>query len=168
MHIETPRLIIRDFTLEDIQSLYTILSDKEVMHFSLNGPYSFEKTERFVKDCMNAYSKLGYAQYAVVLKESNELMGYCGFFIQIIDEQRESELAYRLAKKFWQTGFGSEAAKACRDYGFKTLKLKRLIACIEPKNIASIRVAEKVGMHLEKNIHFHGVPIFIYAMENKV
>ncbi len=163
MIIKTSRLTIRDFHIDDVSALYPILSDEDVMHFSLSGPFSEEKTKTFVQWCINSYQKIGFAQYAVL--HSEKLIGYCGFFTFSIQNRSEIELAYRLAKPYWSQGYASEAAKACRDYAFNQLNIKRLISCIDPSNIASIRVAEKTGMVLEQSTHYEGVPILIYSIE---
>lgn len=85
----------------------------------------------------------------------------------MINNKQEIELSYRLARSYWGQGLGSEAAQACRDYAFTQLKLKRLISIIEPRNVASIRVAEKAGLILEQKLTLHDLPVLIYAIEHK-
>ena len=63
-------------------------------------------------------------------------------------------------------GLATEAARASRDYGFKNVGLRRLISIIESDNVASIRVAEKMGMTLEKRAFFHKIPVLIYSVAN--
>ena len=72
------------------------------------------------------------------------------------------EISYRMRRDCWGTGLATEAARACRDYGFKKAGLRRLISIIELENAASIRVAEKTGMTLEKSASFHGVPVLMF------
>lgn len=164
MLIETPRLIIREFTVDDVDSLFEVFSDPDVMHFSINGPLTRFETQQFINRCVEAYPKLGYSQYAVVLKDTNKLIGHCGFFDQTIDKQVDVELGYRYAKAYWGKGLATEAARACKDYGFSQLKLNRLISIIDPGNLASIKVAEKTGLKFEKKSKFHGTPVFIYSI----
>ncbi len=101
MIYETARLIIRKFTTRDLKKLHAILSDKEVMLYSLHGPYSLEQTDTFLKGTLNSYDSRGYAQYAVILKDSKELIGFCGFFSPhtarrvvdtVMDGQKEDSL----------------------------------------------------------------------------
>lgn len=164
MICETNRLIIRKFTTRDLNKLHAILSDAQVMLYSLHGPYSLEQTDTFLKGTLNAYNSRGYAQYAVILKDSKELIGFCGFFNQEIDGIIEMELGYRFSIKHWGQGYASEAAIACRDYAFSTLGAKKLISIIEPNNIASIKVAEKAGLSFDKTTSYHQIPVLIYSI----
>ena len=94
-------------------------------------------------------------------------MGYCGlFFFPDIDGQAEVEIGYRLARAVWGKGYATEAAQAVRNFAFTTLDIKRLIAMIDPSNIASIRVAKKIGMHYEKDVMFEGYdhPDHVYVV----
>jgi len=68
----------------------------------------------------------------------------------------------------WGKGLATEAARACRDHGFKKAGLRRLISIIESENAASIRVAEKMGMTLEERASFHGIPVLIYSIANLI
>jgi ribosomal-protein-alanine N-acetyltransferase len=78
--------------------------------------------------------------------------------------QAEVEIGYRLARCAWGQGFATEAAAAVRDYGFGTLCLSRLISIIDPRNVASIRVAEKTGLKYEKDVIFQGFADRVYAI----
>ncbi|MSR60370.1 MAG: N-acetyltransferase [Planctomycetaceae bacterium] len=81
------------------------------------------------------------------------MTGYCGVFqYPDVGRQPETEIGYRLARPHWGRGYATEAARALRDYGFGTLSLARLIALIDPRNAASIRVAEKIGLRYEKDV----------------
>jgi RimJ/RimL family protein N-acetyltransferase len=92
------------------------------------------------------------------------LIGYCGFFSQIVDDVEEIELGYRLHPDHWGQGLATEAARAVRDYGFDDLKLPRLISLIHPNNVASRRVAEKNGMTPEKETVFRCFPTIVYSI----
>ena len=82
----------------------------------------------------------------------------------MIDNQKEYEIGYRFVREYWGQGLASEAAIACRDYGFKKLNLNRLISIIEKENTDSIKVAKKVGMILEKESCFHSIQVEIYSL----
>jgi ribosomal-protein-alanine N-acetyltransferase len=75
------------------------------------------------------------------------------------------EIGYLFLRKLWGQGLATEAARACRDYGFNQLGYRRLISLIGPANLASRRVAEKVGMTLEKEIIKWNMPICVYAIQ---
>jgi RimJ/RimL family protein N-acetyltransferase len=88
-----------------------------------------------------------------VSKTHSAVLGYCGLFhFPDIDGQPEIEIGYRLSRSFWRQGYATEAVLAVRDYGFNVLCLPRLVALIDPQNVASIRVAEKVGTKYEKDV----------------
>jgi RimJ/RimL family protein N-acetyltransferase len=96
------------------------------------------------------------------------LVGYCGFFHQIVDEIEEIEIGYRLHPAYWDQGLATEAATAVRDHAFRDLKLPRVISLIHPDNIASRRVAEKIGMTHEKETVFRGFPTIVFAISRGV
>jgi len=88
------------------------------------------------------------------------------FFFPDINGQAEVEIGYRLARSTWDQGYATEAAKAVCDYAFTMLGIKRLIAMIDPSNVSSIRVAEKIGMHYEKDVMLEGYshPDHVYVI----
>ncbi len=162
--IETQRLMIREFSLEDLDVVAALLSSKEVMQFSVHGPLSRAKSEAFLEGCINGYRQQGYSLYAVIRKDTNHFIGYCGFYLPIVNGKQEIELGYRLTVDAWGQGFATESARACKDYGFNELKFTRLISLIDPENIASIKVAEKVGLTLEEKTTFHDHDVLVYSM----
>jgi RimJ/RimL family protein N-acetyltransferase len=165
---ETERLILREFTIGDLDDMAALFADPEVMRFSL-GTKSREQTERWIRGCQEDYSpeRWGFGLWAVVLEQSSDLIGFCGLSrFDDIDGQPEVEVGYRLARRFWGQGLATEAALATRDYAFQTLGLTRLISIIEPANSASVRVAEKTGMTLEKELVKWDRPVSIYVIHN--
>lgn len=164
---ETPRLILRKFTERDAESVFTFRSDPEVMRFSIKGPETLADIQtKFLPSSFKRYSRDGFGQWAVVRKSDGLCIGECGICVQEIDGQKEYEICYRLRRDCWGIGLATEAARACRDYGFKQAGLRRLISIIESENAASIRVAEKMGMTREKRATFHNIPVLIYSMAN--
>lgn len=162
---ETPRLLLRKITYDDAEPLLQILGDPEVMKFSVLGVDDESGVRKFIDVTLKRYERDGIAQWAVIEKQTNAFIGECGIAVQMIDGQKEYEIGYRFNRKFWRKGFATEAAIACRDYGFNQLRLTRLISIIEKENIASIGVAKKVGMTLEKESVFHNIPVQIYSLE---
>ena len=163
---ETPRLVLRKVVQEDASALFEILGDSEVMRFSIHGPETPEGVQKFLDATFKRYSRDGFGQWAVIEKASGNLIGECGISVQIIDDTKEYEIGYRFSRQSWGQGMATEAAIACRDFGFTKLKLEKLISLIEAENHQSIRVAEKVGMKLEKESVFHGIPVRIYVLKN--
>jgi ribosomal-protein-alanine N-acetyltransferase len=165
---ETDRLILRHFHIFDAEAMDSVFSDPEVM---LYGPGI--QTQLWVRDwlrgCLENYQKLGFGPWAVVEKSCSTVIGYAGLFrFPDIDGQTEIEVGYRLRQSHWSQGFATEAVMAILKYAFDVLCLPRLIALIDPQNRASIRVAEKVGMHFEKEVMLEGYthPDHLYSIRN--
>jgi [ribosomal protein S5]-alanine N-acetyltransferase len=163
--LESPRLILRKFTSSDLGSILKVIGDPEVMKFSTTGPEDEHGGRKFLEACMRRYERDSIGQWAVILKETGQLIGECGISVQLVDGLKEFEISYRILRSLWGMGLGSEAAIACRDYGFDSLGLKRMISIIESENKPSIRVAQKMGMVLEKKSLFSNIPVEIYVTE---
>jgi RimJ/RimL family protein N-acetyltransferase len=134
--LETNRLILRHQILEDLDSLWALYNNPDIVRYIPDAP-------RHPK-----HPELGL--WATIHKETNKFIGRCGLLPWTIDEQNELEVAYLIDKEYWGQGLGTEAAQAILDYGFEKLNLSRLICLIDKENLASIRVAEKIGMSFEK------------------
>jgi len=149
---ETERLLLRNFHIGDTAAMREVLCDPEVMTFS-GGVKAPEEVEGWIENCNHNCSTLGFGLWAVVMKDTKEVIGYCGLTrFQDIDGKPETEIGFRLARKFWFHGYAMEIAKAVRDHAFGVLSIPRLIALVDPANTASIRVVEKIGMTYEKDV----------------
>lgn len=162
--IETPRLTLRYITVRDANALVPILSDAEVMRYSIVGVHTHKQIRQFIEQRLLSYLERGFGLYALVHKQNKELIGYCGFFIQSIDEHKEVEVGYRLAQKYWGLGLATEAGQAVIQYGQERFNFKRFICLIDPANVRSIRVATKLGMKREKETIYHGIDVSMYSL----
>jgi [ribosomal protein S5]-alanine N-acetyltransferase len=163
MILETSRLILRPFAADDLDRIAELMANKDFMRFSM-GPMTHEQTQRFV-DKVIAWDRDGLpSQFAMIVRSSGALAGYCGFFHQEVDGVNEIEIGYRLQRDFWNRGLTTEAARAVRNHGFRDLKLERVISLIHPDNQASRRIAEKNGMILERETTFKGFPTFVFTI----
>ena len=155
--------MLRHFVESDLDALTELTANPEFMRFS-SGPFSRKQTESFLFDRIIAPRRQGLpSQFAVIFREEARLIGYCGFFRQLVDQREEIEIGYRLHPDYWNRVLATESARAVRDYGFKVLQLPRLISLIHPENHASRRVTEKNGMELEKETLFRGYPTLVFA-----
>ena len=164
--LTTERLLLRHFDLQDAEPIYQVFGDVEVMRFS-DGLKTKAWVQNWLHLCLERYQNWGFGPYAAVEQGNQAVIGYCGLFaFPNIDGQAETEIGYRLARSAWGQGYATEAGRAVRDYAFDTLGVKRLIAMIDPSNLASIRVAEKIGMKYEKDIMLKGYthPDHIYVI----
>ena len=142
MILETPRLILRPFREEDIERFAELMANRDFMRFSL-GTCTREQTQGVLQKFFS-WTQAGLpSQFAVIFGRNNELIGYCGFLHQEVDERSEIEIGYRLHPDYWNRGLASEAAQGVRSHAFHDLGLSRVISLIHPDNIASPRGREK-------------------------
>lgn len=160
----TPRLTLRHFRPEDVGALTAVLSDPEVMRFSVTGPMTREQVQAMLERVYRSYTENGFGLWAVEHR-AGLMIGYCGLLAQEVDGRREVEIGYRLARNYWGSGLATEAALATRDHAFGPLGLRRLVSLVDPENIGSRRVAEKAGMRLVKTTFKWDMDIFVYALE---
>lgn len=153
MKIETDRLTIRSFLESDIPEYAAIVSDPEVTKFLGDGsPHSYEQAAADVNGYVRSEAKDGCARYAVVLRETGELLGFCGF-LKVNDE---IDFGWGYAQRAWGNGYATEAAAAVLDYGMNTLQLSGIIAGAAIENMGSVRVIQKIGMEFETSDEYRG------------
>jgi ribosomal-protein-alanine N-acetyltransferase len=109
----------------------------------------------------------GFSLWATIDRRSGRLIGRCGLLPQTLQDRREVEIAYMIARECWGLGFATEAAQAIRDHGFDALGFDRLVSIIHRDNLASRRVAEKTGLRPERMIQFMNHRCWLYAVESK-
>jgi len=163
--LETPHLLLRHLTLDDLRAVTALYGDPVVMTFR-GGIRSPEQAEQYLKGYLEEYSSIGYCFWAVVLRQSNTFIGLCGLLDQPdVGGQAEVEVAYTFVKEYWNQGLATEAAIACKAYGFQHLGRNRLVSTIDPDNLASQRVALKNGMVYERDyVAKNGRTMRIYAV----
>jgi ribosomal-protein-alanine N-acetyltransferase len=167
--IETERLALRHLTMDDLDALALIYRDPEVRKYFPEGTLTYEQTREELEWIIDVYyGQHGFGLWATTYKQTNEFIGRCGLLPWTIDGRSEVEVAYLLAKAYWGRGLGTEAARAILAYGFKQLHLSRLICLIDPANEASINVAVKIGMRLEREAQIDGKPTLVYSVVQPV
>jgi ribosomal-protein-alanine N-acetyltransferase len=163
MILKTPRLILRPFREKDVERFAELMANHDFMRFSI-GPCTHEQTQGVLQKFLS-WNQAGLpSQFAVIFRENNELIGYCGFLHQEVDGRNEIEIGYRLHPDHWNRGLASEAAQVVGDHAFRDLNLPKVISLIHPDNIASRRVAEKNGMKIERETVFRGFPTLVFAI----
>lgn len=145
--METERLLIRRITRKDMAALFAIMGKPEVMYAWEHG-FTKKDVRKWINRQLTRYRKDGFGYFAVILKESGNLIGQAGLMKSIINGNEAVELGYILDNAYWHNGYGTEAARACLEYAFEELGLKTVCCSIRPENVASIRVAERLGMTL--------------------
>jgi len=161
--IETPRLFLREFAPDDLDALVRVLCDRETMRFY---PMIFDEaaaTEWIARN-QQRYATHGHGLWAMDLKSTGEMIGDCGVTLQNVDGESLPEIGYHLRRDMWGQGFATEAARACRDYGFIQLRAEFLISLVRPENLPSCRVTERNGMKVWKETTHAGLPHLVYRV----
>lgn len=162
--LETERLKLRLFTLDDVQVMFDLNSDPEVIRYAeaTPAPDLQEARKRMEEGPLSDYEKHGYGRFAVEWKASGKVIGFCG--IKYLPEIDLPEIGYRYLKEYWGRGIGTEAARLCVDFARDDLNIEKLVALIVPENTASIRVAEKLGMSRGPLIHIYDTDAYQYEL----
>ena len=140
--LETERFRLREFHPDDAAVKYHLNADPEVIQYTGNKPFaSIEETRSFLERYED-YQKNGFGRWWCVSKSSDEIVGWCG----LKREDGEVDVGYRFFKKYWGQGIATETAKACVEFGFRSLNIDRIVGRALKANPASIRVLEKIGL----------------------
>lgn len=144
--LETERLQLREMLVSDRKALASILQDERVM-YAYNGAFDDEETDRWMQKQLQRYKEYGFGLWAVVKKDTGEMIGQCGITMQEYNGMQVPEIGYLFAYEYWHQGYATEAATACREYGFHVLRCDALYSIIRDTNRPSQRVAIRNGMH---------------------
>jgi len=170
--INTNRLTLTPHHLKYNNELHAILGNAATMQY-YPAPYSLEQCEAWIAKSKANFNESGTGMFAVLLKDTNEFIGQCGIQFLEIDGVTVPEIGYHINKSYWNKGYATEAAKACLAYGFNELNLREIFIHTYIKNIASQRVAEKLGMKklktYDKVLTNFGLvwPHVVYSMTEK-
>ena len=148
--IETTRLILREIISEDVDRIFLLDQNPEVMKYIGVKPVkTLEESEETIRNIRNQYTENGIARWAVIEKESNFLIGWSG--LKLLTKPLNGftnvyELGYRFLPEYWGKGYATEAGKAVVEYGFEKLKLDKIYACTDIENINSTYILkDKLG-----------------------
>ena len=146
--LETPRLLIRRLEPGDVDALAALWTDPEVTRY-IGGPRDAATVRANMEADAAAAAPPALDLWTVVEKASGRVVGNCGLLEKTVDGRPEVELAYVLARGAWGHGYATAAGAAVCKYAFEGLGLQRLVSLIDPPNAASLRVAARLGMHLQ-------------------
>lgn len=159
MRIETNRLIIRPYKQEDLMECFQLMQDKELFKYLDMEVMTLDKYKElftWIIRCYNvSFDKDFKYSFNVSLKESGTHIGWCGIGGLCFNHGIKS-IYYLIGKDYWGNGYASEASKALLDYGFNVMNLEEIVAIVQPENIASKRVIEKMGMKYQYTLN--GLP----------
>lgn len=169
--IETARLLLREWTLEDVEGFFALGSDARVMRFITGGrPLRRDEAEAFVARQIATERTQGWCRWALELRDSpeaaREIEGVVGFCGPGCTFAPDVEIGWWLRSELWGRGLATEAALAAAGYCFETIGFDRLISVIDPENSASRRVAEKIGFRPAGEIVHAGRALARYQRRN--
>jgi len=165
--IETDRLLIRPFSLFDIEPAYIMNLDPEVSKYTGDGGVvtKEEIERRIIEDVLGDYKKHGFGRLAVELKGENKFIGFTG--LKYLEDMDQVDLGFRFMKEYWGKGIATESAIACTRFGFDSLGLNKIIAMVLPENKNSIRVLKKVKFEFERDIIEDNQMARLYSLTNE-
>jgi len=167
--LETARLVLRAFTLDDLDALAESLADPEVMRYVGEGEAvgkTREQSERMLRELIAEYDRWGYGLWAMTTPDENggRPIGWSGLIEWELDGVTEVEVAYLLGRPYWGRGYATEAATAVRDYGIGPVGRTRLVSLVYPENEASLGVVRKIGMRYERDAEFFGKRLLLHSL----
>ena len=157
---------LKTYTEQDIDFLKRLLKNPHMVKYIGEGHIRNEdEIKQFLRWIFNHYEiNEHYGLKLLINKETGEKVGHAGIVPQIIEGEGVLEIGYWIDESHWHKGYATEAAKELRDLGLDHLKLKRMISLIQEGNIASEKVALRMGMEKEKQIVLNGKNVNVYAI----
>lgn len=162
--VQTQRMILRPLRSTDVLPMAQILGDPDVMRYSVRGVLSQAATAEFINWSIGSYALHGFGPWAVVETSTDALIGFCALNPENVEGAEEVEIGYRLARPFWGQGLATEIVRATLAYGFASLGLRSIIAIVQPANVASVRVIQKVGFSAFVYSQYHRLGVRIYRL----
>lgn len=162
--LEAVRVRLREYRQADLDELAAMFADEETMRF-YPRPKTRNEALAWIEWNQGLYAERGFGLWVMESIETSEFLGDCGLTPQTVEGVTDIEVGWHTKRASWNQGLTSEAALACRDLAFTRFGLRRLISIIDPENIASRRVAEKIGMREERIALHEDYPCVIYAIE---
>ena len=161
--LETERLILRMWRNADFEEYAELCADPEVMRFL--GGKVFDRTEawRQMASMIGHWYLRGYGIWAVEEKDSGRLAGRIGCINP--EGWPGFEVGWTLKREFWGKGYATEAARRSLEYAFNDLDKSHVISLIQAENVASIRVAERLGEKLEGTARVVGLDVLVYGID---
>jgi [ribosomal protein S5]-alanine N-acetyltransferase len=158
----TTRAVLRPFVVDDAPHAHPVFANKEVMRFAAGDPDAdLPATIRRLERYIEIQAEYGCFKWAVWERETGPYLGDAG--LTVVSETGEVELGYRLDRQHWGRGLATEVARAWLRHALDELNIPRIIAFADPRNLASVRVMEKIGMRFDREDHLAGMACIVYA-----
>jgi RimJ/RimL family protein N-acetyltransferase len=163
LRLSTERLDLRPLVPEDLDALAAMLGDPVGMA-SWPAPLTYEESREWIERNRARYEADGFGRCAVVWRETGELVGDAGLISTLVEGTPEIELGWVVRPDRWGRGIATEAGAAWRDFAFDVLRLTRIVSMIDEGNAASRRVADKLGMSLERPAMWGEDAMLMYSL----
>lgn len=172
-HIETERLILREFRESDVDGIYELDSNPNVHRYLGNKPITTRaEAQKTVEGVLKQYEERGIGRWIVIDKHTGEFMGWSGLRLNTEYNMngftRYYDVGYRLIERFWGKGYATESGKAAVKYGFETMQLPEIYATTEIGNQGSHNALLKIGLHYVEDFYFEQEDLHLrwYKIEN--
>ncbi len=139
---------MRELNHDDFEDLAEILQNPNVM-YAYEHNFSDNDVRKWLDRQIERYNQYGFGLWAMILKDTGEMIGQAGLTIQHYKDNEVLEIGYLLKECFWHNGYASEVAKGCRRYAFEQLNKDKVYSIIKSDNHPSMKVAESIGMKKE-------------------
>lgn len=167
MILETERLYLREMNQNDFGDLAEIVQNPKVM-YAYEHDFSDNDVQEWLDRQIERYEKYGFGLWAVILKNTDKMIGQAGLSIQPYKGIEVLEIGYLLKENFWHNGYASEAARGCKKYAFEQLNRDKVYSIIKSDNYSSMKAAESIGMKKEDEFitqYYNGAMLhFLYSV----
>ena len=169
--LTTERLYLRKLCQKEFPSLCRILQDKEVMT-AYEHAFDDAEVQQWLENQLRRYREDGFGLWAVLLKDTEQMIGQCGITWQECNGRRVLEVGYLFEKAYWHQGYATEAAIACKEYAFEVLQADEVFSIIRDNNFASQKVALRNGMSITDKLtkHYYGMdmPHLVFSVKKNL
>jgi [ribosomal protein S5]-alanine N-acetyltransferase len=169
--LESERLLYRPIEISDAEALFELDNNPNVHLYLGNEPVtSIDEVFGYIKSIQQQYIDNGIGRFALVVKETQEVIGWAG--IKFITEPENNhvnfyDLGYRLQEKHWRKGYALEAAKTWLDYGFNEMNIPTMYASAHVENLGSNTILQRIGMQQKGQFYWEDLLCNWYELENK-
>jgi RimJ/RimL family protein N-acetyltransferase len=161
--ILTDLLVVREFADGDAAELARAFQSPEVLWWD-PAPFTHERARAWIARARVGYARSGCGLYAVGLRDDGRLLGDCGLVVRTVEREELVEIGWHLERGAWGRGYATEAARAVLLHA-ESLGVRRVCSLIVPVNARSARVAEKLGMRVERQVVHAGMAHDLWALD---
>jgi RimJ/RimL family protein N-acetyltransferase len=175
VRLETERLVLRKPEPGDLNGYADVWADPEVVRYLSGSTLPRNRVPQAIERMLLHWERHGVGLFSVLRKEDGRFVGRVGYLLwdperwvnamhEQLDGDLELEIGWTIAHELWGNGYATEAAAACRDHAFSELGRDHVISLIAPENVASIRVAEKIGESYERDVELPHMRVGLYSV----